>query len=199
VTDFILLGVREPGSDDHRYALLPSRHNPRRALLQSVMLTSNNQRIHDFVLVGAVKDLPCSNSVEAQAAWLRNLRRLRPFFDKTTYPIGIVISSQKRTRQDCTKSTSSLVIDYQSSNKFCGQPSINCESTRGRKKCQKGRQPDATAELRPGGTTTCTAWVFYEEVKRVDTPIPSRRAVTKKQEPRQRDERSSNDSVMSLL
>jgi len=86
-TDFILVGLAEANTCDHRFALLPSllvqrllpSLNPRRALLEPVILTSNNQRCTDFVLVGGgspPEEGP--HSAQAQAAWLRNHRRALP-------------------------------------------------------------------------------------------------------------------------
>ena len=47
-TDFILFGAAEEGGDV-RYALLPSLSNHRRCLLKPVMLTSNNEKLTDFI------------------------------------------------------------------------------------------------------------------------------------------------------
>jgi len=76
-TDFVLIGQAEARFDTLTHALLPRMHNPKRVLLQPVVLTSNNQGLSDFVLVGPPRDVPPAdlNSVEAQAAWLRNHRR----------------------------------------------------------------------------------------------------------------------------
>jgi len=75
--DFLLIGVAPAGEDDHRYSLLESYHNPKRATLEPVLLTSNNRHVVDFVLVGPVHTVDQNNSIEAQAAWLRNHRRTR--------------------------------------------------------------------------------------------------------------------------
>ena len=75
--DFILVGQAEGGQQALSRALLPN--NPRRALLEPVVLTSYHRRqceYTDFVLLGPVKDLPlAATSAEAQAAWLRNHRK----------------------------------------------------------------------------------------------------------------------------
>jgi len=52
ITDFILIGLSTEETIDPKHCLDPSWHNPRRALLQSHKLTSNNSRVMDFVLVG---------------------------------------------------------------------------------------------------------------------------------------------------
>ena len=48
--DFLLIGVAPAGEDDHRYSLLESCHNPKRATLEPVLLTSNNRHVVDFLL-----------------------------------------------------------------------------------------------------------------------------------------------------
>jgi len=78
MTDFVILGVTTGARDDLRYALLPELYNPKRVLLEPVLLSSDNRRCEsvDFVLVGEVKSVvPSEGTPEAQAAWLRNHRR----------------------------------------------------------------------------------------------------------------------------
>lgn len=81
----MLLGVKDPESDN-RFALLPEKHNPRRALLEPVLLTSNNSHVDTFILVGNAWDVACdahSSSLE-QAAWLRNRRRALATLEEMT-------------------------------------------------------------------------------------------------------------------
>jgi hypothetical protein len=67
-TDFVVI-VGVVVDDKMTHALLSD--NPRRNLLQTVILTSNNKHATDFVLVGSVKNVPCHDSMEAQASWVR--------------------------------------------------------------------------------------------------------------------------------
>jgi len=172
VTDFVLFGLTDPDSADHCHALLPD--NPRRATLQPVVLTSNNSRACDFVLVGGIKLEPLGGpraSTEAQAAWVRNRRRHLPTVSAgPKYPLVV---ARPGTAQ-----------------------SVDVES--------------ATAAAREAAKATVSAPADERTPaehdapeKRADTPIPGRRAHRHKvQEPRdgkERRERTSNDSVMSLL
>ena len=70
-SDFIVMGVAEIETGNHRYicdALLTSLHNPRRSLVESVLLTSNNKRQTNFILVGPARDergVPAVASLQA--------------------------------------------------------------------------------------------------------------------------------------
>ena len=73
-SDFVVLGLAEPGADHHQDALQPC--NWRRAHVLPVLLTSNNDKKTDFTLVGPPCLLyPSSSDPLSQAAWLRNFRR----------------------------------------------------------------------------------------------------------------------------
>jgi len=175
ITDFVLVGLTDPDTADHCDALLPERHNPRRALLQPVLLTSNNKRMCNFVLVGGVKDDPVGgprSSTEAQAAWVRNRRRQLPAVH-TDHKYPLVISQPGATQSGHAESATAAACD--ASRTAATSP----DDAHKRAEC------DA-----PG--------------KRADTPIPGRRAHRHKvnKEPgegKERRERTSNDSVMSLL
>lgn len=194
MTDFVLVGVAETDSDTFRYALLPEFHNPRRALLHPVVLTSNNRRVGDYVdfqLVGTAKNVAPGHdaSAAAQAAWLRNHRRtlpVQPPSQRTRYALVTTTSPKPLSGRD---------VELEQGRTHVGELPPPLVLPGGVYDCSYSAAKD----------NACTAWIFYEKVPRVDTPIPKRRAsYTAKTpkpvlDPMSREERTSANSVMSLV
>jgi len=75
-TDFIVYGAAEVDGERNvatgavREALLAGRHNPRRCLLESLLLSSDHKRCTDFVLVRAVGFVCSKDLTSADVLWL---------------------------------------------------------------------------------------------------------------------------------
>lgn len=194
MTDFVIMGVADPESD-HRFALIPERHNPKRVALRSVVLVSNHHRLSDYTdyaLVGTCQEVAPNalDGPQAQAAWLRNRRRSMLSPETERYPL--IASHHLATPP---------------ANRWCdlGNTAISPSAD------PSVRSPCAKL---PGGVYDCSYssvppgkggpdWVFYE-APRVDTPIPKRRELMPpppkpKLAPQRREERTSGNSVISLL
>jgi hypothetical protein len=180
-SDFIVMGVAEIETGNHRYicdALLTSLHNPRRSLVESVTLTSNNMRQTDFILVGPTRDvLPLAEDPACQAAWVHNHRRtLAHAADCHTLQLRVECPTNLEAKVDLPGG----VYD-----------------------CSYSSNGDYT----PSPCTPSRAGDFFIAGKRVDTPCPGRRKLNVQPSPsilqevklqlRERNERTSNDSVMS--
>ena len=175
-SDFIVMGVVEVETGNHRYlcdALLTSLHNPRRSLVESVLLTSNNKRQTNFILVGPARDVLPLVGPAYQAAWVHNHRRaLAHAADCHTPQLRVECPTNLEAKVDLPGGV--YDCSYSSNGDYTPSP------------CAPSRAGD-----------------FFITGKRVDTPCPGRRKLNVQPSPSMYEaklhlrERTSNDSVMS--
>ena len=171
-SDFIVMGVVEVVTG-HRDALLTSLHNPRRSLVESVLLTSNNKRQTNFILVGPARDVrEVAEDPAYQAAWVHNHRRALAHAADCHTP---------QLRVECPTNIEAKV-----------------DLPGGVYDCSYSDKGDSTPPCTPS-----RAGDFFITGKRVDTPCPGRRKLNVQPSPSMYEaklhlrERTSNDSVMS--
>jgi len=184
-TDFVVIGLAEVGSHDFCYALLDRLHNPRRNLLQPVLLTSNNKSVTDFVLVETETEIrPVVEDALSMAAWLRNHR----------------CTSRGSPRTDGLSSNNKRLSDF-----------VLVENDEGNHHAIEDALSMAAwlrNHRRGVFSTPSTAGLFSNNKKEnqfilVGAPIPGRRQTGNQKKPKHtpkqpRGERSSNDSVMEI-
>jgi hypothetical protein len=192
--DFMIVGVTAvAGVYDPRTALLPSLHNPHRALLTECVITSNNRHVDQFVLVATPEgnDL-CYDALEsvllAKASFLKRRRSRSPSRTRITYQ-WLVIDDDEKHRLAVLDTTPPSSPKRQALKDGVGQ-------TEG----EFAYDDDATS---------CEAWVLQQHQNKFGTPLPGRRGLNDTGDmgnsdviiakAEQREARMSNDSVIGVI
>lgn len=187
-TDFVIIGfTTDTCGWDRTTCLDPSLHNPKRAALCEVSITSNNKRISDFVLVeSTANSADCYDDLETH---LLEKSRIKSAFRK-----------EREARE--ARSPSRIIYHWRLTAPLSVTPAkFYIERDTG--DTNPGNTEDATSPL---NDSSVQSFIMQKHNNKFGTPVPSRRVSSGwadeapvEGKARDREERSSNDSVMAML